>query len=143
MSTGKWIVRAIVVFITANVMGFLGHGLWLHPYYMTLTSMMRGEQDQQRYYPWLLLGFLFYSFALVWIYAQGNSGKAWLGQGVRFGVAVWALASVPTYLINYSVAPWPGGIIARQIGWDLVASLVVGIVIAALSKKDAAVARAA
>ncbi len=142
MSIGKWILRAIVVFISANVMGFLGHGLWLHRYYETLGPMIRSEAEQQTHYPWLLLAFLFYSFALVWIYAQGNSGKAWLGQGIRFGIAVWALASAPTYLINYSVAPWPGEIIARQIAWDLAASVVNGVVIAALSKNDAA-ARAA
>lgn len=137
MIFGRFLLRSVIVFVVGTVMGFLGHGLWLHRDYMTLGPMMRTEAAQQAYFPWLLLGFAIYSVALVWMYAQGNSGRPWLGQGIRFGVAVWAIASVPMYLVNYSVAPWPGIIVVKQICWDFIALVTLGVVVAALSRKDA------
>src|SRR5262245_12683181 len=105
MSFGKFLLRTVIVFLVGNVMAFLGHGLWLHSDYLSLGPMMRPEAAQQAHYPWMLLAFLIYSVALVWMYSQGNSGRTWLGQGFRFGVAVWAIASVPMYLVNFAVAP--------------------------------------
>jgi hypothetical protein len=139
MTSGKFVLRTIIVFVAANLLGFLGHGLWLHPDYLSLGAMMRPEAAQQTHYPWMLVGFLTYSAAIVWMYSQGKSARPWLGQGVRFGVAVWGIASVPVYLVNYVVAPWPGMIIVKQIAWDFVAVVLLGIIIAALARKDAVV----
>jgi len=54
-----------------------------------------------------------YSGALVRIYSQGKSSKPWLGQGMRLGVAVWAIATVLLYLTNYVIEPWPGVFFAK------------------------------
>jgi hypothetical protein len=137
MTLGKFLVRTIAVFVATFLLGFLGHGTLLHHDYLSLGAMMRTEADGQAHFPWMLLGFFIYSAAIVWMYSQGNSGKPWLGQGFRFGAGVWAIASVPMYLINYAVAPWPGKIIVKQVAWDFVAVALLGILIAALSKNDA------
>lgn len=138
MSFGKFLVRTVIVFLATFLLGFLGHGLWLSRDYHSLGPMMRSDAAQQTHFLWMLLGFFIYSAAIVWMYSQGNTGKPWLGQGIRFGVAVWAIASVPMYLINYAVAPWPGKLVAKQLGWDFIAVVVLGLLIAALCRKDAA-----
>jgi hypothetical protein len=137
MALGKFLIRTVIVFVAGCVLGFLGHGLWLHGDYLSLGPMMRPEAAQQAHFQWVLLGFFIYSVAIVWMYAQGNSSKPWLGQGFRFGVGIWAIGSVPMYLVNYAVAPWPGMIIVKQIAWDFIALVVLGIIIAALSRNDA------
>lgn len=143
MTFGKFLLRTIAVFVATFLLGFLGHGTLLHRDYLSLGAMMRTEAEGQAHFPWMLLGFFIYSAAIVWMYSQGNSGKPWLGQGFRFGVGVWAIASVPMYLINYAVAPWPGMIIVKQVAWDFIAVVLLGLVIAALSKNDAAQPRGA
>jgi len=60
-----------------------------------------------------------------------------LGQGFRFGVAVWALASVPLYLANYVIEPWPGVFVAKILAWELVTAILLGVSVARLSKNDA------
>ena len=62
------------------------------------------EADSQAHFLWMLLAFAIQSAAIVWIYAKGNGG-AWLGQGIRFGIAIWAVSSAFMYLIYYSVQP--------------------------------------
>jgi hypothetical protein len=145
MSAGKFLVRWIVVFIVSNALGFVGHGFLLKETYLALSranpGIMRTEEDSQAHFLWMLLAFAIQAAAIVWIYAKGNTGGAWLGQGIRFGIAIWAVSSAFMYLIYYDVQPWPGMVTAKQMGWDFIALLLVGIVIAALSKNDAVVAR--
>ena len=37
-----------------------------------------------------------------------EAGKPPVSQGLRFGLAIAALMTVPIYLIYYAVQPWPG-----------------------------------
>ena len=66
-------------------------------------------------------------------YAQLPSraeAKAWLGQGLRYGLAVALLTVVPTYVIYFAVQPMPGALVAKQIVFDGLALLVLGAVVA-------------
>ena len=111
--------------------------------YQALPQLMRPPIEGPKYMPYMLFAFAVYALALVWIYAQGaKPGTPWLGQGIRFGIAVWALTSVPMYLIYYSVQPWPLGITLKQIGFEFVTVVIYGIVTAALYGKGAGQARA-
>lgn len=79
---------------------------------------------------------LCFSAALVWIYSQTRVGKLWPIRGLRFGVAVWALATVPLYLTNYVIEPWPGGFVVKILAWELIAALFLGVLTAGLAKSD-------
>ena len=54
----------------------------------------------------------------------------WLGQGLRFGVAVAFLTIVPTYLIYYVVQPMPAALVAKQIVFDGALTLLLGLIAA-------------
>ena len=51
--------------------------------------------------------------AFTWIYARGVENKPWLGQGLRFGLAVAFLAVIPLYLIYYSCSRLPGELVGQ------------------------------
>ena len=78
------------------------------------------------------------SGAFVWIYARGIEPKPWLAQGVRFGIAVALLTTVPTYLIYFIVQPMPGDTVVKQIVFDSLLMIVLGIVAAWMYRDRAA-----
>jgi len=136
MPAGKFLVRTLAVAVAMFILGFIGHQLLLGRDYVAIESIMRNKADMQAHMPFALISSLVFSGALVWIYSQGRSVKPWLGQGIRFGIAIWAVASVPLYLTNYTIEPWPGIFIAKILAWEFFAAMIVGILTAALAKAD-------
>lgn len=135
MNLKKFFLAFVVVFLAGFTLNFVIHGVLLHEDYSQLPNLLRTEQDAEAYFPFMILANVLYSLALVWIFAQGLSDKPWLGQGVRFGLAVWLLTAVPGYLTYYAVQPWPPEVIVKSIGFDLVRIVVLGVVAAALYRK--------
>jgi hypothetical protein len=74
----------------------------------------------------------------VWIYAQGAAAGGWLGQGIRFGVAVAFMAVVPTYMIYYVVQPMPGSLVVKQVVFDGVLVIILGVIAAWFHRHPAA-----
>jgi hypothetical protein len=136
MSFPRFLLRTIVMAIAWFALGYVGHQLLLGRDYVAIEPIMRSKSDMQAHFPFALLSAVVYSAALVWIYAQGRSARPWLGQGLRFGVVVWAIAAVPQYIANYTIEPWPGEFVIKILAWELVAALVLGVLVAGLSKND-------
>ena len=127
----------IVVFVVFTALSFVIHGVLLQPLYQQTPQLLRAEQDSQQHMLFMLLGFLIFSAAIVWIYARGLEAKPWLGQGLRFGLAMWLIASVSRYLIYFAIQPWSGTVVALQIGLELIMMLLVGLTTAALYRNPA------
>ena len=70
------------------------------------------------------------SGAFVWIYARGAEAKPWMAQGLRFGIAVALLTSVPTYMIYFVVQPMPGNVVIKQIIFDSALMIILGTIAA-------------
>lgn len=118
----------LVVFIAWFLGSFVVHGVLLHDDYAALPDLFRKEAEAQNFFPLMILAHVFLSGAFVWIYARGAEPKPWLGQGIRFGVAVVCLTTVPLYLIYYVVQPMPGATVAKQIIFDGILVLILGAV---------------
>jgi hypothetical protein len=129
---GKFVVAWIVIFVVWFAGSFVVHGVLLHDDYSKLTNLFRSEAESQAFFPLMILAHIMLSGALVWIYARGAEAKPWLGQGIRFGVAVLFLTIVPTYLIYYVVQPMPGATVAKQIVFDGILVLILASVTAFL-----------
>ena len=118
----------IVLFVLWMAGSFVVHGVLLSADYTSVQQLFRTPADSQQYFPWMLLAHVLLAGALAWIYARGReAGKEWLGQGLRFGVAVALLTIVPTYLIYYAVQPMPGATVAKQIVFDGLLMILLGI----------------
>ncbi|MFO1322498.1 MAG: hypothetical protein U1F15_00375 [Burkholderiales bacterium] len=123
--------------VLSLIIGFLVHAMLLGPEYMKLPSLFRPEADAQNYFGFMLLAHVFIGFGLTWVYRQGRQAKPFLAQGVRFGVAMSVLIVVPMYLIYYAVQPMPGALVAKQIVFDSIGMVVMGIVAAWINQRGA------
>jgi hypothetical protein len=138
----KLIIAWIVLFVAWFMGSFVVHGVLLHSDYMQLTNLFRVEDDQQKYFPLMILAHVILSGAFVWIYARGAEAKPWMAQGVRFGVAVALLTTVPTYMIYFVVQPMPGDLVIKQIVFDGALMVILGMIVAWLYRDTATRLRA-
>jgi hypothetical protein len=126
----KFVIGWVVIFIAWFLGSFVVHGMLLHSDYMQVHTLFRTEVDSQKYFPLMILAHVILSGALVWIYARGAEAKAWLAQGIRFGIAVALLTAVPNYMIYFVVQPMPGDIVIKQIVYDGMLIVILGIIVA-------------
>ncbi|HZQ62089.1 MAG TPA: hypothetical protein VFC24_12110 [Casimicrobiaceae bacterium] len=139
----KLLIAWIVTFVLWMAGSYIVHGVMLHDDYARLAGLFRPEADAQKFMPLMLLAHVIMSGAFVWIYSRGVDAGPWLGQGVRFGIAVALLTAVPTYLIYYVVQPMPAATVVKQIIGDGIIVLVLGVVVAGLYRGPAASLRQA
>ena len=126
----KFLIAWVVLFIAWFIGSFVVHGVLLSADYMQLTSLFRTEADAQRYFPLMVLAHVILAGAFVWIYARGVEAKPWLAQGVRFGIAVALLTIVPSYLIYFVVQPMPASVVIKQIVFDGILLVILGMIVA-------------
>jgi hypothetical protein len=134
----RFFIAWVVVFVLWFCGSYLVHGVLLHDDYMKLASLFRTEADSQQYFVWMLVAHVIMAGAFVWIYSRGVEATPWAGQGIRYGVAIALLAIVPTYLIYYVVQPMPGTTVVKQIVFDGILVIVLGLVVAFLYKAERA-----
>jgi hypothetical protein len=132
----KFIIAWIVIFVVWFVGSFVVHGLMLQPDYMQLPTLMRSEVDAHRYFPLMILAHVSLSGAFVWIYSRGVEARPWVAQGLRFGIAVALLTTVPTYLIYFVVQPMPWNLVVKQIVFETILILILGVIVAGLYRRS-------
>lgn len=132
----KFWITGIVCTIVAFAAGFIVHGLILGDDYKALPNLFRSETDAQGYFPFMIVAHVMIGFAFAWIYRQGiASGQPWLMQGIRFGIAVACLTTIPMFLIYYAIQPMPGTLVGKQIAFDSLATILNGIVAGFINKE--------
>ena len=131
--TKKFIISAIVMFVMAWGLSFVVHGLLLGADY-SVTQGMRPPAEAQSIIGYLILAQAIFGVAFTWIYFQGKEDKPWLAQGIRFGVAVAALTVIPTYLIYHVVTPVPLVLAIKQIVYDTIRVVLMGVVLAWINR---------
>jgi hypothetical protein len=129
-----FVLSVIVVFVVSMVMGFVVHGLILGQHYASLGGLFRGPEDQQYHFVYMIAAHVIAAIGWTWVYRMGRENKPWMGQGVRFGLAIAVLATIPTYLIYFAVQPLPSDLVAMQIALDTICSAILGIVVAAMNR---------
>jgi hypothetical protein len=126
----KFLAAFGIVFVLSTLLNFVIHGVLLKPLYQQSSQLMRDELDASSHAMFLMVGFFFFSLGFVWIYAHGIQDKPWVGQGLRYGLAIWLIASVSRYSIYYAIQPWPAHVVLQQIGYELVLTLLLGLGVA-------------
>ncbi len=131
-----FVISAVALTVLSLLLGFVVHGWLLEPEYAKLTTLFRPPQDAEAYFPYMILAHVFLGIGFTWIYRQGRERKPFLSQGARFGIAVACLVVVPMYLIYYAVQPMPGALVLKQIVFDAIAMVIIGIVAAWINQRD-------
>jgi hypothetical protein len=134
----RFVLAGIAGFLISFIGGFLFHGLLLYNDYHALGSIMRADADAQGYIPFMLVSHLIKGFAFAWIYTKGlSAGAPALMQGLKFGIATVFLITIPLYLVYYSVEPLPGMLVMKQILFDGITMILMGIVVSMIIKSPA------
>lgn len=130
----KFWISAAAMAVMSLLLGFVVHAMLLDADYASMTGLFRTHDDQGGHFGAMLAAHALIGVGFAWIYLKGHEDKPWLAQGVRFGLAVAVLATIPTYLIYYAVQPMPGPVVAKQIVFDTIAVVLMGIVCAWINR---------
>lgn len=122
--------------VLSLVIGFVVHAWLLGPEYARLPSLFRPPADAENYVGYMLLAHVCIGTGMTWVYRQGREAKPFLAQGVRFGLALAVLITIPTYLIYFAVQPMPAGLVAKQIVFDTIGVVILGVVAAFINQRD-------
>lgn len=138
--TKRIFLCGLLMSLASLLLGFVVHGLLLGADYAALVgTLMRTPQDQQRFFPLMLVAHLLVGMTMTWLYAQGfNAARPSFGQGMRFGIAVGLLSAAPLYLVYFAVQPTPVALAVKQIVFDGLRFVLLGGLVAYLHPQRAA-----
>jgi hypothetical protein len=131
-------LAGIVASVLIILLGFVFHGVIMSGDYERIRNLFRPEAEAMANLPINILAHVIMGFAFAWIYKQGITDAPWLGQGIRFGIAVALLVTVPWYLIYYSIQPFPAQTVGKQLILDSISLFLIAIAVAFIYKKPAA-----
>lgn len=133
-----WIC-GLAMSVATLLLGYVVHGWLLADDYTPLVgTLLRTPEDAQHYFPWMILADVLIGFAMTWLYRFGFSeGRTTAAQGLRFGLAIALLAIAPSHLIYYAVQPTPTVLVVKQIAFDTIRFLLLGVLIAYLQPRRA------
>jgi uncharacterized BrkB/YihY/UPF0761 family membrane protein len=131
----SFVISVVVLFVVSMLLGFVVHGALLAGDYGKLAgSVFRTPADSEAHFPYMIVAHVVMAIGFTWVYRQGRDARPWLGQGVRFGLALAVLMTIPTYLIYFAVQPLPSDLVAKQIVFDTIAMVIMGVVAAAVNR---------
>jgi hypothetical protein len=133
MHINRLVLTIAVIFVLSSVFGNIIHALLLHFDYAALPQVFRRPVDVDMRL--VLFSYIAFSVGSVWLYSHGVEDLPWLGQGIRFGIAMWLVTSLPWYLMAYATQPLPESLLWKQLGYEFVSKLLLGIVTAAMVRK--------
>ena len=126
----RFFIVWLVVFLAWMGGSFVIHEVLLKADYMQIPNLFRPESETPAFLPWMLFAHVLLAGAFVWIYSQGIQARPWVGQGLRYGLAVALLTFVPIYLIYYVVQPLPASLVIKQIIFSGLLIVVLGLIAA-------------
>ncbi len=130
MSQWRLLLTMLVIWILSIVFGSLIHGFLLAQDYGQVAQLYRTANDT--HFITIFIGYLAFAVGSVWVYSRGVEDKPWPAQGLRFGLAIWLILSVPSFLIEYATQPVPESLVVKQLAYELVNKLILGLVTAAM-----------
>ena len=129
----KCIISGVAMFVMAWALSFVVHEVLLGADYAA-TAGMRPQAEMQKLVHFIILAHALFGIAFAWVYFQGKEDKPWLAQGVRFGIAIAFLTVIPTYLIYHVVTPVPFALAMKQIGYDTIRLVLMGVAVAWINR---------
>ena len=130
----KFIISFVVMLVMLWFGGYFVHGVLLYNNYAAYPALMRPQESFHTLWPFMLLARICQAFAFTRIYVKGKEVKPWLPQGIRYGILVALLLTIPVYLIYYVVMPYAITLTIKQIVFDGALIVLMGIVVAWINR---------
>lgn len=94
----------VVVFVVAQAINFLVHGLMLDSTYKSLAAVFRPEEQMMNMMWIMFLGGAVSLLLFCYIFTKGYENRG-IAEGVRYGALIGALFFIPYSLDQYVVYP--------------------------------------
>ena len=131
MMDKRFWICGIVVGMAALICGLLVHGLLLRPDYQALAELYRSPDEANARAAWILPAYALLGLSMTWLYRRmPASDGVDLARGARFGLAVALVSYVPWHLLAFVGQPLPLSLMLRQVAFDLVAMVLLGMLLA-------------
>ena len=138
MNKKVWITF-IVVFIVYFLLGWLVNEVLLASTYQLLPADMMRPPDAIMSNLWIIaVSHLFYAFFFTFIFSKGFENKGWM-EGVRFGLYVGLMVSVPMAYIAYATQPIPYSLAFQWFIYGTLSNVIIGVVAALVYKPKTSV----
>ena len=130
-------IGAIIAMLVVQFGGdYVLHEIVLKSSY-DLTPQLWRSQDGMMHHFWaMIVGQILFAIGAVLIYQRGRENKAWLGQGIRFGILLAIVAVAPGVFITYAVQPIQHQLALHWMLGDGLLAIIDGIVIAAICQSS-------
>jgi hypothetical protein len=140
MTRARTVTTILVAFLVAQVFAVVIHGVILSADYEPFEgTLLRASGTGTP--PWQMVFLPVVHLALiaplVWVYGRLRLGGSTTVRGLKLGVLGWAMGQLPVWLLWFAQQPWPGDLVLKQLGWEMLASLAIGITIAAVARLPA------
>lgn len=110
MKVGKWLLASLIVWIAHWILSWIVHGWILMSYYepgaQTASHWLSEPEMQGRMWA-MILGMLLFSLLFCAIYTKGVR-EGGLAEGVRYGLWIGLLMSLPIFFIRWSTEALAG-----------------------------------
>jgi hypothetical protein len=140
MTTARAVVTTLAAFLVAQILAIVIHGFILAADYAPFYgNLLRDSPQNGPGWQALLLPVSHVCFisGLVWIYARLSIDGSQTVRGLKLGLIAWIVGQAPLYLLWYAEQPWPDSLVVKQLGLELIASLMIGLTIAFVSRVPA------
>lgn len=132
----------VVVFVVAQVIGYLVHEVWLSSTYESLAAAFRPRDEMFDMMWMMMVGGVFTTFLFCYIFTKGYEGRG-IGEGMRYGLLMGLFLAIPTAVDQYVVYPLTSNLAVTWFITMTATFMILGAVFAAIYKPTAAGSTAA
>lgn len=130
----RFVISVIVIFVVLFAAGWFVHDGLLRADYDRIRPLLRPPEETRRNILYMFLAQICTAAAFTWIYLRGVEAKGWLGQGIRYALAVALLATIPINLIQYASMPIPLDFMLKRMCYDVATVVLLGVVVAWINR---------
>jgi hypothetical protein len=124
--TKKFWIGFVVVFVVVAILDSIVNMVLMMSVYRQTASLWRPEGEIMT---WLVfVCYVSFAFFFTLIYAKGHEGKGPM-EGVRYGVYVTGLMTVPAAYMTYATMPVPYPLALQWFIYGLIENVIAGIIL--------------
>lgn len=127
----------VVVFVVAQVLGYLIHEVWLASTYQSLAAAFRPRAEMTDMMWMMMVGSVFTLFLFCYIFTKGYEGKG-VGEGARYGLLMGLFYSIPMSVDQFVIYPLTAELAATWLITGVIMFMILGAVFAAIYKPGTA-----
>ena len=128
MNLKSLVITILVAFVCVWLTDFLIHGVWLSSTYGETKSLWRTEDEMMSRMPFMFAGQLLAAAAFTLVFAACVAEKRCLRCTMLYAACMGLLA-VANQVIMYSVAPYPGSLVAKWCVAYFLQMLLLGLIV--------------